>query len=101
MIYHIMSAGIHRAMIPALSQCEKSSGAVFGAGVEVTAGGGDGSVAEGGLHQVNGGAAVEGMRGVGNAASSAGKPPDRCQARTAAWRNDAQHPAVLESRPVY
>ena len=47
---------------------------------------GDGGVAEGGLHQVNGGSAVEGVRGVGNAASSAGKPPDRCQARTAAWR---------------
>ena len=53
MIYHIMSAGIHRAMIPALSEGDESSETV-GAGVEVTTGGGDGGVAEGSLDQVNG-----------------------------------------------
>ena len=46
-------------------QREKSSRAVLGAGVEVTAGGDDGGVAEGSLHQVNGRPAVEGMGGVG------------------------------------
>ena len=34
-------------------------------GVEVAAGGGDRGVAEGGLHQVDGGVAVEGVAGVG------------------------------------
>ena len=48
-----------------LSQCEESAGAVFGAGMEVSAGGSDGSVAQGGLNKVDGGAAVQGMRGVG------------------------------------
>jgi hypothetical protein len=45
------------------SQCEKSSRAILG--VEVTAGGDDGGVAEGSLHQVNGRPSVEGMGGVG------------------------------------
>ena len=43
------------------SESEKAARAVLGAGVEIFAGGGDGGVAEGGLHQMNRGAAVEGM----------------------------------------
>jgi hypothetical protein len=47
------------------SQRQKSAGTIAGTGMQVPPGGGDAGVPEGGLHQVNGRAAVEGMRSVG------------------------------------
>ena len=48
-----------------VSKCQKSSRAVLGAIMEVTARGGDGGVTDGGPHQVTGHPAVEGVIGVG------------------------------------
>ena len=50
---------------PLTSQWEEAAGAVVGAGVKVAASGGDAGVPEGGLHQMNGRPAVEGMGSMG------------------------------------
>ena len=49
----------------ASSDEQVSCRAVVGSDVEVSAGGGDGGTAEGGLDEVDGGAVIEGVRGVG------------------------------------
>src|ERR1017187_5960665 len=58
-------------------------------------------MAEGGRHQVNGRPAVEAVRSVGHAASSAGKPPDRCRYAPQPSARCEAPPVVLVSRPIY
>ena len=80
------------------SQCRKPTGAVLGAGVEVTAGGDDGGVAERGLHQVNGRPAVEGVGGMGMAHPVRGDRQIDAGAHCGS-AHDAQHPEWLRDPP--
>lgn len=78
------------------SQRQKSSRAVLRASAEVTAGGEDGGMAEGGLHQVKGCPAIEGAP-----YPSARKPPDRCRHSPQSGARCEAPPAVLGVHPVY
>ena len=91
--------------LAAISDREKSSRAVFGAGMEVAAGGGDGGVAEGGLHQMNRRAAVQSVAGV-SVAEPVGRDAEFDAGALRRQADDPQHAHRLQRlaafpRPKY
>jgi hypothetical protein len=73
-------------------QREESAGAIVGPGmkVKVASGGGDAGMSESGLHQVNGGAAVEGMGGV-RVPEPVGRDGDLDASAPGRLAHDAEH----------